>query len=104
MCHDNEITGMRLSAAKRKKASELSGDMEETEHHWVLSKDGVNNVINVSIIGAEVVVQVQCRWKELLMARVFDAIKNLHLDVLAVQASTPDGLLELKIQAQVIIS
>nr|CAB3487900.1 unnamed protein product [Digitaria exilis] len=102
MCHDNEITGMSLSAAKRNKASELSGDMEEREHHWELSKDGSSNVINVSIMGTDVVVQVQCRWKELLMARVFDAIKNLHLDVLSVQASTPDGLFGLKIKAQVI--
>ncbi|OEL31577.1 Anthocyanin regulatory R-S protein [Dichanthelium oligosanthes] len=100
-CHDNEITGKRVSAAKRKKPSELNGNMErEQEHHWVLSKDGASHVINVSVTGTEVLVQVQCRWKELLMARVFDAIKNLHLVVLSVQASTPNGLLGLKIQAQ----
>ncbi|RLM73402.1 hypothetical protein C2845_PM15G17390 [Panicum miliaceum] len=98
-CHDNEI-GKRVSAAKkRKKASKLSGNMEE-EHHWVLSEDSASNVIIVSIIGARVIVQVQCRWKELLMARVFETIKNLDLDILSVQASTPDGLLGLKIQAQ----
>nr|CAB3485387.1 unnamed protein product [Digitaria exilis] len=100
-CHGNEVIGMSLSAAnKRKKASEPSGGMEEREHHWELSKDGSSNVINVSIMGTDVIVQVQCRWKELLMARVFDALKNLHLDVLSVQASTPDGLFGLNIKAQ----
>uniref|UniRef100_A0A0D9YAT2 Protein kinase domain-containing protein n=1 Tax=Oryza glumipatula TaxID=40148 RepID=A0A0D9YAT2_9ORYZ len=43
---------------------------------------------------------VHCRWKELLMTRVFDAIKSLRLDVLSVQASAPDGLLGLKIRAK----
>ncbi|CAN6249698.1 unnamed protein product [Urochloa humidicola] len=102
-CHDNEIPGKRICAAKRKKASQVSGNMEG-ENHWVLNKDSASKIINVSVNGAEVVVQVQCWWNELLMARVFDAIKHLHLDILWVQASTPDGLLRLKIQAQFVSS
>jgi hypothetical protein len=38
------------------------------------------------------------------MTRVFDAIKSLHLDVLSVQASAPDGFMGLKIRAQVYIT
>ncbi|CAN6268857.1 unnamed protein product [Urochloa humidicola] len=102
-CHDSEIPGKIISAAKRKKASEVSRNMEN-DNHWVLYKDSASKIINVSVNSAKVVVQVQCRWNELLMARVFDAIKHLHLDVLSVQASTPDGLLRLKIEAQVISS
>ncbi|XP_062183702.1 anthocyanin regulatory R-S protein-like isoform X2 [Phragmites australis] len=98
--HDNEITVKRVSArAKTKKALELSGTDMEREHHWVLSKDGTSNV-NVTVIGMEVLLEVHCRWKELLMTRFFDAFKGLHLDVLSVQASTTNGLLGLKIQAQ----
>ncbi|KAL6652251.1 hypothetical protein ACP70R_011176 [Stipagrostis hirtigluma subsp. patula] len=101
-----EITGNKRgvsAGAKRKRASEEAGgggggDVE-SEQHWVLSKDGSSNV-NVTVAGAEVVLEVQCPWKEQLMTRVFDAVKSLRLDVLSVQASTPDGLMGLKIRAQ----
>ena len=63
--------------------------------------DGLSSVINVTVTANEVLLEVQCRWKELLMTQVFDAIKSLRLDVLSVRASTPDGLLALKIRAQV---
>ncbi|KAL6903352.1 hypothetical protein ACP4OV_004165 [Aristida adscensionis] len=104
---DGEITAgtkrvAALAGAKRRKASsELGGDDDdvEREQHWVLSKDGTSNV-NVTVAGSEVVLELQCRWREQLMARVFDAVKALRLDVLSVQASTPDGLMGLTIRAQ----
>ncbi|XP_062226390.1 anthocyanin regulatory R-S protein-like isoform X2 [Phragmites australis] len=96
--HDREIIEKRASGAKRKKASELRADMEG-EHNWVLSKDGTSNV-TVTVTEKDVLLEVQCRWEELLVTRVFDAIKSLHLDVLSVQASTPDGFMGLKIRAQ----
>lgn len=95
----HEIAGKKVSGAKRKASSELGGGDVEREHLWALSKDGPSNV-NVTIMDKEVLLEVQCRWKELLMTGVFDAIKSLYLDVLSVQASTPDGLLALKIRAQ----
>lgn len=97
--HDKEIIEKRASGAKRKKASELRADMEG-EHNWVLSKDGTSNV-TVTVTEKDVLLEVQCRWEELLVTRVFDAIKSLHLDVLSVQASTPHGFMGLKIRAQV---
>ncbi|CAM0908010.1 unnamed protein product [Alopecurus aequalis] len=82
------------SAGSKRKASEL-GEREQ------LSKDdGASNIVNVTVMEKEVLVEVQCRWKELLMMRVFDALKALGLDVLSVQSSTPDGLLDIKIRAQ----
>ncbi|KAG8042787.1 hypothetical protein GUJ93_ZPchr0326g22929 [Zizania palustris] len=63
-----------------------------------LNYGGPSNV-TVTVADKEVLLEVQCRWKELLMTRVFDAIKSLSLDVISVQASSPDGLLELKIRA-----
>ncbi|KAF0912174.1 hypothetical protein E2562_013062 [Oryza meyeriana var. granulata] len=69
------------------------------EHHWVLSQEAQSNV-NVTITNKVVLLEVQCQWKELLMTQLFDAIKGLCLDVLSVQASAPDGVLGLKIQAK----
>jgi hypothetical protein len=97
--HSNEIIEKRVSGAKRKKVSELSDDTVR-EHHWVLSNDGTSNV-TVTVTDKDVLLEVHCQWEELLMARVFDAMKTLHLDVLSVEASTPDGFMGLKIRAQV---
>jgi hypothetical protein len=66
-------------------------------------KDGTSNV-TVTVANKDVLLEVQCRWEELLMTRVFDAIKSLNLDVLSVQDSAPDGFMELKIRAQVSVS
>uniref|UniRef100_A0ACD5UDI7 Uncharacterized protein n=1 Tax=Avena sativa TaxID=4498 RepID=A0ACD5UDI7_AVESA len=102
-----EITSRRkVSAGCKRKASELVlGDANtEREQHLSKSKDdGPSNVVNVTVMDdKEVHLEVQCRWKEQLMTRVFDALKSLGLDVLSVQSSTaPDGLqLALKIRAQ----
>uniref|UniRef100_A0A0E0KTS0 BHLH domain-containing protein n=1 Tax=Oryza punctata TaxID=4537 RepID=A0A0E0KTS0_ORYPU len=67
----------------------------------LLSQEGRASNVNVTVRDKVVLLEVQCRWKELVMTRVFDAIKSLCLDVLSVQASAPDGLLGLKIQAKV---
>ncbi|KAF8702431.1 hypothetical protein HU200_032807 [Digitaria exilis] len=96
--HDNGIVRKKVSAGSKRKGSELGGDMER-EHPWVPSKDGTSNV-TVTVSHKDVLLEVQCRWEELLMTRVFDAIKSLHLDVLSVQASVPDGFMGLKIRAQ----
>ena len=94
----HEVGGKKVLAGSKRKASELGGD--DTER--VLPKDdGLSSVINVTVTDNEVLLEVQCRWKELLMTQVFDAIKSLRLDVLSVRASTPDGLLALRIRAQV---
>jgi len=96
--HDDGIARKKVSAGSKRKGSELGGDMER-ERPWDLSKDGTSNV-TVTVSDKDVLLEVQCRWEELLMTRVFDAIKSLHLDVLSVQASAPDGFMGLKIRAQ----
>ncbi|CAN6229166.1 unnamed protein product [Urochloa humidicola] len=92
--HGDEIVRKKVSAGTKRKGSELGGGMQKE-----LSKDGASNVI-VTVSEKDVLLEVQCRWEELLMTRVFDAIKSLHLDVLSVQASAPDGFMGLKIRAQ----
>jgi hypothetical protein len=94
--HDDDEAVTKGSGSKRK-GSELGSGVAR-EHP---TKDDTSNV-TVTISNKEVLVEVQCRWKELMMTRVFDAIKGLQLDVLSVQASTPDGFMGLKIRAQVL--
>ncbi|KAM0844315.1 hypothetical protein ACQ4PT_057146 [Festuca glaucescens] len=94
----HDIAGRKAAAGSKRKASELGDSKTERGH---LSKDdGPSNVVNVTVMDKEVLLEVQCRWKELLMTRVFGALKALSLDVLSVQSSTPGGLLALKIRAQ----
>jgi hypothetical protein len=91
----HDVAGKKVSAAgSKRKASELGDGNTERD-------DGPSNVVKVTVMDKEVLLEVQCRWKELMMTRVFDALKVLGLDVLSVQSSTPDGLLALKIRAQV---
>ncbi|XP_066348580.1 anthocyanin regulatory R-S protein-like [Miscanthus floridulus] len=94
----NESVRKKLSAGSKRKSPEFGGDVEK-EHPWVFPKDGTSNV-TVTVSDRDVLLEVQCRWEELLMTRVFDAIKSLHLDVHSVQASAPDGFMGLKIRAQ----
>ncbi|KAG8083099.1 hypothetical protein GUJ93_ZPchr0014g47219 [Zizania palustris] len=106
----HELAGKVSGGAKRIKPSSEGvggarddGDVErERRRRCVLPPSqnygGPSNV-TVTVADKEVLLEVQCRWKELLMTRVFDAIKSLSLDVISVQASSPDGLLELKIRA-----
>lgn len=110
-------SGKKVSRpAKRKPRSETiisgggggggAGAVKE-HHHWVLSEsqEGTPSDVRVIVMDKdELHLEVQCRWKELMMTRLFDAIKSLRLDVLSVQASAPDGLLGLKIRAKVCLS
>ncbi|KAG0526969.1 hypothetical protein BDA96_06G192000 [Sorghum bicolor] len=98
--HGNkESVRKKLCAGSKRKSPEFGGDAEKEHDPWVLPKDGTSNV-TVAVSDRDVLLEVQCRWEELLMTRVFDAIKGLHLDVLSVQASAPDGFMGLKIRAQ----
>ncbi|CAL5015496.1 unnamed protein product [Urochloa decumbens] len=93
--HDDETAvRKKVSAGTKRKGSELECGMERD-----LSKDDTSNV-TVTVSDKDVLLEVQCRWEELLMTRVFDAIKSLHLAVLSVQASAPDGFMGLKIRAK----
>uniref|UniRef100_M8BYJ6 Anthocyanin regulatory R-S protein n=1 Tax=Aegilops tauschii TaxID=37682 RepID=M8BYJ6_AEGTA len=80
-CH--EVPGKKVLAGSKRKAPEVGGDDAER----VLTKDdGLSSVVNVTVTDKEVLLEVQCQWKELLMTQVFDAIKSLCLDVLSVRA------------------
>lgn len=86
-----------VGSNSKRKSPEFAGGAKE--HPWVLPMDGTSNV-TVTVSDTDVLLEVQCRWEKLLMTRVFDAIKSLHLDALSVQASALDGFMRLKIGAQ----
>ena len=88
----HEVVGgkkIKLSTGSKRKVLEMERE----------DNDCPSNIVNVTVMDKEVLWEVQCRWKELLMTRVFDAIKSLRLDIVFVHASTPEGLLDLKIRA-----
>uniref|UniRef100_A0A0D3HK91 Uncharacterized protein n=1 Tax=Oryza barthii TaxID=65489 RepID=A0A0D3HK91_9ORYZ len=88
-------TGKKVSAGARAKRKAPAPEDTDGERRHCVSN------VNVTIMdNKELLLELQCQWKELLMTRVFDAIKGVSLDVLSVQASTSDGLLGLKIQAK----
>ncbi|PAN21310.1 hypothetical protein PAHAL_3G434200 [Panicum hallii] len=101
--HDAEVVGTRKAASggakRKKKGSELDAGDRQMERHYVGSSGGPSNV-SIAVADKEVLLDVQCRWKERLMARVFDAVKSLHLNIVSVQSSTLDGLMGLKVRAQ----
>jgi hypothetical protein len=75
-----EITGKKVSAGAKRKAPapEVASD-DDTDGE---RRHCVSNV-NVTIMdNKEVLLELQCQWKELLMTRVFDAIKGVSLDPL----------------------
>ncbi|ONM62470.1 anthocyanin regulatory R-S protein-like [Zea mays] len=86
-----------VGSNSKRKSPEFAGGAKE--HPWVLPMDGTSNV-TVTVSDRDVLLEVQCLWEKLLMTRVFDAIKSLHLDALSVQASALDGFMRLKIGAQ----
>lgn len=95
----NESVRKEACAGSKRKSPELGRD--DVERPPVLTMDAGTSNVTVTVSDKDVLLEVQCRWEELLMTRVFDAIKGLHLDVLSVQASAPDGFMGLKIRAQV---
>nr|CAB92300.1 transcription factor [Zea mays] len=94
----NESVRKEVCAGSKRKSPELGRD--DVERPPVLTMDAGTSNVTVTVSDKDVLLEVQCRWEELLMTRVFDAIKGLHLDVLSVQASAPDGFMGLKIRAQ----
>lgn len=95
-----EAPGWELHEVARRKRIKLStGSKRKVLESEKDDDDCPSNIVNVTVMDKEVFLEVQCRWKELLMTRVFDAIKSLRLDIVSVHASTPEGLLDLKIRA-----
>lgn len=93
----SEGTNRRKTSANKRKASEI--EEAEGEHdHWV--KDSVVD-INVTVIEKEVMLEMNCPWRDSLLLDIVDALSNIHLDAHTVQSSTQNGVLTLTLKAMV---
>nr|AVD68968.1 bHLH1 [Muscari armeniacum] len=91
--YGNEDTNQRKSLARKRKACDIEGD------RWCISKDaGVD--INVTVIDNEVMIEMNCPWRDCLLLEIVDAISSIQLDVLSVQSSTSNGSLALTLKAK----
>nr|XP_010910264.1 anthocyanin regulatory Lc protein isoform X2 [Elaeis guineensis] len=94
---NKKIANGTWPCANKRKVRDI--DEAEVERHCVLSKDGPVDVI-VTVIEKEVLLELQCPWRECLLLEIVDAISNLHLDPLSVQSSTVDNNLAVTIKAK----
>ncbi|KAM7260862.1 hypothetical protein ACFE04_026337 [Oxalis oulophora] len=81
----------------KRKASDID------EHDMViLSKDGTQSSPNVKVCikEQEVIIEMECTYREYLLLDIMDAMNNLHLDAHTVQSSTQDGILSLTLKSK----
>ncbi|WOL00190.1 hypothetical protein Cni_G08903 [Canna indica] len=91
---NKEMVNSRKPLANKRKACTIN-----SEHHWVLSRDGSIDV-NVTMKEKEVLVEMHCPWRECLLLEILESVTDLHLDPLSVQSSITDGILALTIKSK----
>nr|GEW30267.1 transcription factor EGL1 isoform X2 [Tanacetum cinerariifolium] len=77
-------------ANKRKASCDLEDLQEECS----------SDCITVSAIEKDVTIEIRCKWRENMMAQVFDAMSNLNLESHSVCSSTVNGILTLSIETK----
>ena len=96
---DNEDASVRRPSANKRKACSI--EEADVEHdHWFTLKDGAVD-INVTVIEEEVMLEMNCPWRDCLLLEIVHAISNLQLDAHSVQSSTLNGILTLTLKAKV---
>ncbi|KAF8412242.1 hypothetical protein HHK36_000202 [Tetracentron sinense] len=58
------------------------------------------NLVTVSLVEKEVLIEIRCSWRECLLLDIMDTISILHLDAHSVQSSTINGILNLTIKSK----
>lgn len=89
---DEKLGFGKRSLVNKRKAREL----DETE--IVINND--ENLL-VSIEDKEVVIEMECKWREGLLLEIINAASNLRLDFHSVQSSMDDGILSLVMKSKV---
>ncbi|XP_051151342.1 transcription factor GLABRA 3 isoform X2 [Andrographis paniculata] len=56
--------------------------------------------VNVSVTDRDVLVEIQCCWKDSTVVEVMEAISKLRMDTLTVQYSNADGIISMTIKAK----
>ncbi|KAK9076687.1 hypothetical protein SSX86_005021 [Deinandra increscens subsp. villosa] len=66
-----------------------------------LQQECFSDCITVSAVEKDVTIEIRCKWRDNMMARVFDALSSLNLESHSVQSSTVDGILTLTIESKI---
>ncbi|XAR63060.1 hypothetical protein NMG60_11022868 [Bertholletia excelsa] len=75
--------------------------VEEPEVSIIVPKDKpVLSDTEVKIKEQEVLIEIRCQWKELLLLNMMEAVNNLKLDAHSVQSSINNGVLTLTLQSK----
>lgn len=82
----------------KRKACDI--DEIDAELNWLLSKDSLADM-TVTIIGKEVLIELQCWWRECLLLEIVEALSSLKLDALLLNSSTTNGVLTLSLASKV---
>ncbi|KAK8948076.1 Transcription factor GLABRA 3 [Platanthera guangdongensis] len=92
------LFGCHNPSTNKRKACQIYD--AEAEHQLLLSKNALVD-INVTMIENEVLVELQCPWRDFLLLEIVEAMSNLHLDAHSVQSSTADSTLAITLRAKV---
>ncbi|GMH29746.1 hypothetical protein Nepgr_031589 [Nepenthes gracilis] len=84
-CNNNSIGG------KRKVSDEKS---------HISSVDGLYDNMSVSMVERDILIEMECPWRECLLLGIIDALSNLHIDSHSIQSSIADGILSLTIKSE----
>nr|QDS02912.1 basic helix-loop-helix [Narcissus tazetta subsp. chinensis] len=94
----NDTANKRKPSASKRKAR-ATNEYDDRDDHPIISKSNAVN-INVSVIEKEVMLEMNCTWRDSLLIETVNAISNLQLDAFSVQSSTVDGILTLVLKAK----
>ncbi|ONK71778.1 uncharacterized protein A4U43_C04F12290 [Asparagus officinalis] len=93
-----EGTNRRTALANKRKACDIEENKIEHDH-WFRSKDNAVD-INITMIEKEILLEMNCPWRDCLLLEIVDAMSNLHLDAHSVQSSILNGKLVLRLKAK----
>ncbi|KAG0484428.1 hypothetical protein HPP92_008507 [Vanilla planifolia] len=95
--YGNNRLDCQVTSTKKRKACD--NNEAEGEHPLLSTKGGAVD-INVTTMEKEVLVEMQCPWRNFLLLDLVEAMSNIQLDVHLVQTSTIDGCLAITMRAK----
>lgn len=96
--YGNNEANRRKSSTNKRKACSIE-EAAPGHDNWCISKDGGID-ISVTVIDKEVMLELNCPWRDCLLLKIVDVISDLQLDVHSVQSSTLNGILTVALKAK----
>ncbi|KAL1366786.1 hypothetical protein HN51_020856 [Arachis hypogaea] len=86
----------------KRKACDIDEKNIEEIDRFVVSKEDNNKPLDVKVNmkEQEVLIEMQCPYREYILHDIMDAINNLHLDAYSVESSTNEGVLTLTLKSK----